>query len=1120
MKKITILITILFFFGLVQAQKDREFWFAVPDITSGDYGADNSILLTFVSYDNPTTIHITQPQVLGFPNIDTTCTLPPNSCWVFDVAAKYKPQVEVPAGMAYPYGLHMTSDQDFSVYYANTSNNSEIYTLKGKNALGTKFIVPMQYEYVSGSYASAHNSIQIVATEDNTTVEVELFQRTTDMLQTSDHQTITIQLDKGWAYAFHSYKDRNCPGNEHLHNTRITSDKPIAVNSTDDSVEPGDLVGDQIIPVSLYGTSYIAVKNQGNIEKAYIFPSENNTNIYVDGVLQAPALNLGDKMMIPLTSVATYLTSDKPVNVFQITTKTSARELGGAVLPKLECTGSMETAYRPAFIRNSDGSLVTGSEIYFNIITKTGNINDFTINGQSGVITASDFAPVPGNPQWAYCRKNLSSFARQSGNDVLRLKNSKGYFHVAAYDNPSNNSCTFGYFSDYHAIKFNAATSLSNYSSNDTIRLFMENADAFTNITWTKPDGTVVVSDELEITNPTKEDAGFYIVSGTSKDGCVVEGEGVVVVNFVESQKDSLSVCEGEEVTLHADGYAPYKWTPGSGSQNADSLKVSPSFSTVYTVENHKIAHTIVYNGDFQKGNTLFAGDYTYGGTTSTAVTSPGSYSVWRNAKETNSAYNRIYDHTTNNSTDGRFLIANCTDEAGKKIWKKEIDVVPNMQYEFAAWFVKAIRNGDTPLLRFSVNNQAVGNVIIPTDPSTVPSSDSWKQFSCLYQNDVSTTITIAIEIANESPSGAGVCVDDITFAPLLAITDTFSVDIVQKPSPVISGDSILCHGTATLDAGADSNGNDFTSYGWYNSDDAAIIVGTDRTLTVNQSGTYMVIVNNGACENSDSKKVLPGDSLGVVLDENEISICSNEPYFSIKYTVTDGNPQLYSILYDIQAHTAGLTDLIDQPLTPNEIQIPLSGTVQSGFYNATLVIKTIVGCAADFESPILIDIQTDPNQLMEQKWNDVIALFNKNYNGGLEFIAYQWYKNGEILSGETGSYLYLKDDVLRSTDYYNVLLTLTDSTQFMTCSFIPEDRSSGDLGFPTLVNVGQIVKVNGLLIGKMYQITLLNLNGLVYSTQNISADNPTFAAPKNKGIYILNVRNENVVKKYKIMVQ
>jgi hypothetical protein len=1117
-KALLITALILMCLDTVSAQRGREFWFAVPNITA--QRGNGMAYLRFVSYDQSTTIHITQSPAMGVNRIDVTHTLPPNSYWEFDLYPTYMGQTEVLAGFAQPYALHMTANADFSVYFANTTDNSEIFTLKGENALGTDFVVPMQWEYESGYYARGYNALQILATEDSTKVEVELFKRTTDMMQTADHQTITIWLDKGFAYAFHSLSDQSS-GPDHLYGTRVHATKPIAVNTTDDSVTPGDLVGDQLVPSSLAGNKYIAIKNTGNIEKLYIFPVDDGVQIRVNGAATGGILNhstaSNDKLVVTLNTPVSYISADndKRFIVYQITTKNNSNELGSAVLPKLDCTGSMETAYRPAFIQQN-GSM----EIYFNIVVKTAYTSAFTVNGQTGVITASDFTIVPGTPvagEWSYCRKNMTAFAKSStANNILRVKNTLGYFHVAAYDNPNNNSCTFGYFSDFHPIQYNAVATQPNYQPGDIIRLYLTNADAFTSIVWRKPDGTVVNNPEVIINNPTEEDAGFYIVHGVSKDACQVEEDAVVVVNFVQATKDTTEICVGESVELTAEGYGDYLWTPTA--ETTKNITVSPAVSTSYTVRNMRKASNIIYNGDFQQGNTYFTSDYIYGGTTSTAVTNSEKYSVWRNAKDVNSAYNRIYDHTTSNSTDGRFLIANCSNVPNKKIWSKKVTVIPGAKYEFAAWFLNAVRGAAPAKLQFTIDDEPVGTIVEPTDPTgTTPKQSDWQQFGFSWVNTNNVTITLSIETAAGCPDNVGVCIDDITFAPLFIMTDTKRVNVLPSPTPNITGDSELCSGTATIDGGADVGGGNFASYRWYNINNPATTLGTGRTYTATAAGTYIVTVSNGGCEDSDTTTIGQGESMGITILQDAFEICGSAPSISIPYTVTYGTPQTYSLSYDAAALAAGFVNVSNIPITPADLFVALPSTVAAGAYNATVTISSGSGCTADFTAPFTINVKMDPTDLMQQKWNDVIALYNQYYNGGLEFVAYQWYKNGQELQGENHSYIYLTNDMLRSTDRYSVYLTMADGTQFMTCDFIPVDKPN-DIGFPTLVTVNQIISVRG--IEESYNVNIIGVNGNMWSQQSLSPQNPTLTMPGVRGMYIIRLQNDNSARNYKVVVE
>lgn len=1100
--KLFVVLCLIFNFSILNcfAQTDREFWFAVPDITPGE---DANARLTFVSYEQPVKLHIEQPIFPGSISYDTI--IPPNSYWNFEMMRLFgTASVEIMAtGYALPFGLHMTGDNDFSMYYSNTSDDSEIYTLKGANALGTDFIVPMQYEYKSGTYYQpAPNSIQIVATEDNTIVNIEVFRWTTDPQQTRIHDTITVTLNRGWAYAVASLLDDECPGDDHLHNTHIWSDKPVAVNSTDDSVGSGDLVGDQIIPTNLAGSSYIAVRNEGNIEKVYIFPIKNNTQVFVDGALHA-TLNKGDKTMIDLKvqpNIATYITSSEPVVAFQITTKktnsTTSNEPGGGVLPKLECTGSMETVYKRAF---------TSGEIYFNIITTVDCINDFTLNGQSDVITASDFLSIPGAPaEWRYCRKNLTNISSSTGDGVLRLKNTKGYFHVAAYDNPAANSCTFGYFSDFHMIRFNTETSNPTYEEGEVIRLYMTNAEAFDNITWTKPDGSIVVDDELVIQNATEADAGMYIVTGTSKYGCVIEEEGVAVVNIINSQNSSKAICEGENVVLQSSGIAPFIWQPVNDITEVPDYEVSPTITTTYSVTNHKSGQNTLYNGNFQQGNNQnknFQSDLVYTGTTATTLPA-GSYSV-RSTFNALNGYTRFYDHTLRSST-GTYLLANCSAEAGKNIWKKTVKITPNTTYRFSAWFSNA-KNETAPVqLRFAFNSIPEGDVITPTNPVTPANSrNNWKEHIVIWKSGNSTKVDLSIVTLGTNTDGTAVCIDDVTFSPYLPVTDIIQVNVTDIPEPVISGDTILCRGVAILDAGVEAE-----TYKWRKTDSQTVL-SSEKIFSATSVGDYEVETSNGSCAATDTFTVATAGELKVMMLNSTVAVCPNEEELIFEYQLEE------DATYDMEFNHSRFTNIYGAESDGEKIVIPLPADLPSGDYTATLKFSSTAGCSESKDIPLKISVKINPTDLIQQKWNDVLALYNEQSNPyGYTYSTIQWYKNGEPIEGETDSYLYLgKGNEFDAADRYAVLLTLVDGTTLMSCDFIPEKKEMSLAKIQNPVSPSQKIKLgegNELIgIASLYEIT-----GTLYSVQQI--ENNDIVAPEKQGIYFLKFNGQTI----KIIVQ
>ena len=80
-----------------------------------------------------------------------------------------------PAGQVLPYGFKISSSAPIFVYYeVSHPLNPDIFSLKGRNALGLKFIIPFQNTFDNGSYSPQPRSgFDIVATEDNTTITIK-----------------------------------------------------------------------------------------------------------------------------------------------------------------------------------------------------------------------------------------------------------------------------------------------------------------------------------------------------------------------------------------------------------------------------------------------------------------------------------------------------------------------------------------------------------------------------------------------------------------------------------------------------------------------------------------------------------------------------------------------------------------------------------------------------------------------------------------------------------------------------------------------------------------------------------------------------------------------------------
>ena len=563
-----------------KAQIDNLFWFAAPEISPNHQ--HNPITFCFTSFNDSATVTISQPMNPSYTPV--TINLNPYSYYALDVTNIESTVQTAPVNTVCNHGFKIVSTSNITTYYQLGANNSEIYTLKGRNGLGTDFIVPMQNYLAIGPPNDAANSIEIVATENNTTVTIVPSQALQGGYPAG--VPITIVLNAGQSYCI---KSASQSAAAHLTNTRITSDKPIAVNSTDDSVSsnqiPGitgqDLVSDQIVPVEYAGNLFIAMWNNRPFECLNIIPTQDNTNIYINGSATPVAnLDVGEDYTYMLSNsptIATMVTSDQPIEVFQLTG--SEGEPGGTQLPALGCTGSQEVVYaRPSY----------STHLRLSIVVPTLYIEGFTMTcGNNNIpVPASYFTTMPYDPAWSYCYRDFASSVPTQ--TVMILQNSMGPFHLGILDYYTGMSSSLGYFSDYSSIGRINIMMPDIYCLHDSVHFnyTTENIDTVYVIT---PHNDTLTQEPHVIGDISMADTGYYYLWAHSTIGCedtwVKDSIHIKVVNsYKPDLGEDLFLCTGEIAVLQANYSGEgvtYLWNTGD---SGDSIEVITSGDYILNV--------------------------------------------------------------------------------------------------------------------------------------------------------------------------------------------------------------------------------------------------------------------------------------------------------------------------------------------------------------------------------------------------------------------------------------------------------------------------------------------------------------------------------------------------------
>lgn len=508
-------------------QIDKEFWFVVPEIAISH--GDRPIELVISALDEDAKVTISLPADPTFQALEYTILS--KELKVIDLTRYIDLLENKPAGNVLNKGVFIQSDKPITAYYQVAYvNNQDIYALKGRQALGTEFIIPSQNDFPN---IHGNAVFDIVASQDHTRIEIST---TSATVGHTSNTPLVITLNRGQTY---SIRSTGMTAFSHLGGSRIKSDKPIAVMNSDDSIinelrTGWDLVGDQLVPNRLLGTEYIIVRGDAATERVYVYALENNTRITDGASGQAITLNANQGSTFNLISNALYLKADKPVIAWHLTGWRN--EPAGALIPPIGCSGSREVGFVRPFSR------------YFSMIllTENGNEDAFLIDGKPNTINSSTFLGVIGSQnKWRAARIDLGSL----GVGPHRISNSKGLFHMGLLIS-SGTGCSYGYFSDYSGLYFGENLSLC---EGDTLRL--EAGSGVRDLLWS----TGSRAPEIQIV-----DEGTYWATAT-QGGCVISDTfKVEKISLTADLGKDTTFCEYESLSWDvSQPKAGYTWSDG-----------------------------------------------------------------------------------------------------------------------------------------------------------------------------------------------------------------------------------------------------------------------------------------------------------------------------------------------------------------------------------------------------------------------------------------------------------------------------------------------------------------------------------------------------------------------------
>ncbi|MBR3566152.1 MAG: T9SS type A sorting domain-containing protein [Paludibacteraceae bacterium] len=243
-------------------------------------------------------------------------------------------------------------------------------------------------------------------------------------------------------------------------------------------------------------------------------------------------------------------------------------------------------------------------------------------------------------------------------------------------------------------------------------------------------------------------------------------------------------------------------------------------------------------------------------------------------------------------------------------------------------------------------------------------------------------------------------------------------------------------------------------------------------------------------------------------------TICQRDTFIYINFEIISGNPDQYDISYNTAAYQAGFTDAHGKLTNTSQIALTV-GAVPIGDFEMYISFSegnSTSGCASIVNT---IPFKVYLGGFIHQKWNDVLYIDNNDKNGfpdaenDLQFMGYQWYKDGEPIEGAIGQ-VYNEQGGLNGV--YYAILTDVNGVQYITCPF--EARPVGlqtignELGlYPTIATRGETININ---IPHDGRIDIINAAGQTIQCFNLTSGKQQFKAPQTTGVFLIRLTDKN----------
>jgi exosome complex RNA-binding protein Csl4 len=162
------------------------------------------------------------------------------------------------------------------------------------------------------------------------------------------------------------------------------------------------------------------------------------------------------------------------------------------------------------------------------------------------------------------------------------------------------------------------------------------------------------------------------------------------------------------------------------------------------------------------------------------------------------------------------------------------------------------------------------------------------------------------------------------------------------------------------------------------------------------------------------------------------------------------------------------------------------------------------------------------PSWILEQNWNDVVAVLNADYNGGYDFKQFDWFVNDKLFSENSKSYLYAPQYFHNGDMVYAQLTRSNEDYPICTCPIVLRDMSAEYVSEePILISVNKIQRKLRIFTQEKLTGGIYDIYGHLMQPFSVMQAGESYVTihNANSGVYIVKCTSATKEQSYKFVL-